>query len=79
MVKSLSRNKFQCKKPAVARSSCGKKGKFSQAAEYLIKGRIVEDTNYQYGLKIRAMKRWFHAEYSNDSTISPTKTSLFSQ
>ena len=69
MVKSLSRNKFQCKKPAVARSSCGKKGKFSQAAEDLIEGRIVEDTKYQYGLKIRAMKRWFHAEYSNDSTI----------
>ena len=50
MVKSLSRHKFQCKKPAVARSSCGKKGKFSQAAEDLIEGRIIKDIKYQYGL-----------------------------
>ena len=39
--------------------NAGQHGKFAQAAQELRDGRIVDDTKYQYGLKIETMKRWF--------------------
>ena len=43
----------------VFHANAGQHGKFAQAAQELRDGRIVDDTKYQYGLKIETMKRWF--------------------
>ena len=43
----------------VFHANAGQHGKFAQAAQELRDGRIVDDTKYQYGLKIETMKWWF--------------------
>ena len=55
------------KSSKIARARAGYHGKFGEAAQELRDARIEDDTKYQYGRKIEAIKRWFHEqeEYQN--------------
>jgi len=66
------KNKKPEGRDAIARAECGQHGKlkaFSEAAQALRDGRVVDDTKYQYTKKIEAMKRWCHENYEDTSTI----------
>ena len=63
------------KSRGVSRAECGligklplatERNKYSEAAQALREGRVVDDTKYQYKLRIEAMKRWYHAEYKDE-------------
>ena len=63
------------KSSKIARATAGYHGKFGEAVQELRDGRIEEETKYQYGRTIEAIKRWFHKqeEYRHEILICSMK------